>query len=235
MKLAIIPARGGSKRILHKNIKPFCGTPIICYAIKTALHSGLFDKVIVSTDDPAIAEQARTCGAEVPFFRPDDLSGDHTPTRAVIQHGLDFYENQGVQVDYVCCIYPTSPFLSADILKESFNNLSATETKNACFSATEFHYSPFRGFLYENNGPELVFPEHQKSRSQDLKPVYHDAGQFYWYKTEVDKTINPVINSSNAMIHALPNYLVHDIDTPDDWIRAELFFKAMKTHHEDSA
>ncbi|MEO2266921.1 pseudaminic acid cytidylyltransferase [Pseudoalteromonas sp. YIC-656] len=230
MKIAIIPARGGSKRIPHKNIKPFCGRPIIDYAIQTALDSNLFDEVIVSTDDPEIAKQALRSGAKVPFTRPLDLADDHTPTRSVIQHSLDYYENQGMNVDYICCIYATSPFLSAEILRAAYSALEDAADKHACFSATEFNYSPYRGFLYQGNGPELMFPEHQKSRSQDLKPVYHDAGQFYLYRTTHNKTINPVINSANAIIHTLPSYLVHDIDTPDDWTRAELFYEAMKSH-----
>lgn len=226
MKIAIIPARGGSKRIPQKNIKNFCGKPIIGYAIETAIKSKLFDKVVVSTDCPDIAKVAESFGAEIPFFRKSSLADDFASTRDVMQDALDFYEKK-INVDFLCCIYPTTPFLNSTELHLALKSLESDESKTACFSATEFHYSPFRGFFNEGKGPELVFPEHLTTRSQDLKPIYHDAGQFYWYKTDKDKLIGRVINSPNALIHIIPNYLVHDIDTNDDWVRAELFYNAL--------
>ncbi|KPM78009.1 MULTISPECIES: pseudaminic acid cytidylyltransferase [Pseudoalteromonas] len=227
MKIAIIPARGGSKRIPKKNIKLFCGKPIIGYAITTAISSGLFDKVVVSTDCFEIAEIAKQFGAEVPFMRDPALADDFAPTREVVQDALNFFE-QTQSIDYICCIYPTTPFINPEQLINSFNMLNQSNKKNACFSATEFHYSPYRGFTQTENGLELLFPQHVSNRSQDLQKAYHDAGQFYWYKTINDKEIKKVIDSSDALIHILPHYLVHDIDTQDDWVRAELYYKAMK-------
>lgn len=228
MKIAVIPARGGSKRIPQKNIKPFCGKPIISYAIKAAIDCGIFDKIIVSTDSQEIATIAQAYGAEVPFLRAEHLADDFTPTREVMQDALDFFE-QDYSIKYLCCIYPTTPFLNPEQLSSSFDKLSSAKSKDACFSATEFHYSPYRGFTESDNGLELLFPDHLTKRSQDLPKVFHDAGQFYWYKTDKDKNINKVINSKTAIIHELPSYLVHDIDTRSDWIRAELFYKAMVT------
>ncbi len=233
MRVAVIPARGGSKRIPQKNINPFCGQPIIAYSIKEALASQLFDKVIVSTDCPAIAEVAETFGAQVPFIRPADISGDITGTREVVQHTINWLNEHFGLVDYICCIYATAPFIQAAALSSAFAQLEKNDDKHCIFSVTEYSYSPFRSFDIENNYPKLLYPEHMKSRSQDLTQLYHDAGQFYWTKLTRTQQVQPMINSKDALVHVLPNYRVQDIDTPDDWRRAEAMYLALQTLESD--
>lgn len=231
MNIAIIPARGGSKRIPLKNIKLFCDKPIIAYSIEAALKSNLFDQVIVSTDNEEIANIAKSYGASVPFFRPNDLSDDFSGTREVSQHGLNWFRNQGMDINYLCCIYATAPFLIYQDLVQSLEQLINQNNKQYCFSVCEYRYPPQRGFSLDNNYPELLFPEHQFSRSQDLQHIYHDAGLFYWSKVSELPTLSPMINTNKSIGYKIPHYRVQDIDTLDDWVHAEAIFTALSARN----
>ena len=227
MKLCIIPARGGSKRIPGKNIKSFCGKPIIAYSIEAALNSGCFDTVMVSTDDEKIASVARKFGADVPFLRPESLADDHTGTQDVIRHAIQWYLDAGEPVEEVCCVYATAPFLTGLTLAASFEQFR-NEEADFCFSVTEFEFPIQRAVkLTPNRRVEMFNPENFSVRSQDLEPAYHDAGQFYWGRTEAFLEQRAIF-SSLATPFILPSYLVQDIDTPDDWVRAELMFTALQ-------
>lgn len=228
MIVAVIPARGGSKRIPKKNIKKFFGKPIISYSIKAAIDSKLFDTVIVSTDCENIAEVAINHGAEVPFMRPKELSGDFLGTHEVVGHALKWLEDFGDAVDYACCIYATAPMIQGSDLIKGYD-LIKTEKWKSVIAATKYSYPVFRSFKkLPNGGLEMVFPEHYNSRSQDLPEVYHDAGQFYWAKAQEWKD-KPGGFSENNTIIELPSYLVQDIDTIEDWNRAEKIYESYKT------
>jgi len=225
MNIAIIPARGGSKRIPRKNIKKFCGKPIIAYSIETAKASGLFDKIIVSTDDEEIAEVAKKYGAEIPFMRPRELSDDFTGTNAVVKHALEWLMGQGEIIEYACCIYATAPFIQVECLKEGYEKL-VSSGKNYVFTVTSFEFPIQRALRLNNNGEvEPFFPEHILSRSQDLEEAYHDAGQFYWGKVEAYLRNAPLFSPASLPL-ILPKHLVQDIDTVEDWRRAELMYQA---------
>ena len=226
--VAIIPARGGSKRIPKKNIKEFHGLPLITYSIKVALESNLFDKVIVSTDDENIAIIAKEAGAEVPFFRPKELSNDYAITKDVIDHAVDFLEANDESYEYVCTIYATAPFLQKKYLVEGFEKLEQSDAINA-FSATSMPFPIQRTFKINQDGRcEMFHPEYYTSRSQDLEEAYQDAGQFYWTNLSREKESNPEIMFSKKSIPVLlPRYLVQDIDTLEDWQRAEYMFEAI--------
>ena len=227
MKLAIIPARGGSKRIPGKNIREFLGKPVIAYSIEAALGSDLFDKVIVSTDDEKIAEVAQKYGAEVPFMRPSELADDFTGTNAVVKHAVQWFVDRKKNVDYACCIYATAPMLQAKYIKEGFEKLVDANTSFA-FSVTRFEFPIQRALRISNEGCiEAIYPDHIFTRSQDLEDAYHDAGQFYWGKASAFLNDEVTYSSASAPV-ILPNYLVQDIDTIDDWKRAELMFEAME-------
>ena len=223
MNVAVIPARGGSKRIPHKNIKEFCGKPIIAWSIEVAKQSKLFDHILVSTDDKEIAEVAKSYGAEVPFMRPVELSNDHAGTTEVMAHAVSWMREQGWQVNTICCIYATSVFLTVDDLEKGFDVLN-TGGWQYTFSATDFEYPIFRSIKKRfDGGVEMFFPEHFESRSQDLPIAYHDAAQFYWGKPDA------WINNLKMFTHhsfpvIIPRWRVQDIDTEDDWKRAELMF-----------
>lgn len=225
MIVAIIPARGGSKRIPRKNIKDFCSKPMIAYSIEAALESKLFDKVIVSTDDEEIAEIAKKYGAEVPFLRPANLSDDHTATIPVIAHAIT--ELQKVEsVDIACCIYATAPFIQVKFLKEAYELLLKNKSDYA-FSATSFAFPIQRAIkLNENNHVEMFNPEHFNTRSQDLEEAYHDAGQFYFGKAEAWLNNKPIFSKDSRAV-ILPRHLVQDIDTMEDFVRAELMYKVI--------
>lgn len=228
MKVAIIPARGGSKRIPKKNIKLFCGKPMIAWPIEAALNSECFDKVIVSTDSNDIAEVAKTYGAEVPFIRPAELADDFTGTIPVTKHAIEWLESQGESVDEVMCIYPTSPFVQPRIILEAYKQWQASDA-SYCFTATNYAAPIQRAFkLTDNKRAEMFSPELFNERSQDLEEAYHDAGQFYWGKPAAFKNLEPVI-SDDSSPYILPRYLVQDIDTPDDWILAELMYQGLKS------
>lgn len=227
MKLAVIPARGGSKRIPRKNIKAFCGKPMIAWSIEAALESGCFDRVIVSTDDPEIVEVAREWGAEVPFMRPAELSNDYAGTIPVIHHALDWFVQRGEQPDKVCCLYATAPFVSASDLKQGLEVLQREDCAYA-FSVTSFPFPIQRAIrITESNRVQMFYPEHFNIRSQDLEEAWHDAGQFYWGQASAWLQELPLFSPDAAPVH-IPRYRVQDIDTMEDWVRAEWLFKAMQ-------
>lgn len=229
MRIAVIPSRGGSKRIPRKNIKPFCGKPMIAWSIDAAKSSGLFERIIVSTDDAEIAEVAQQCGAEVPFMRPEDLSDDHAGTTAVIAHATQWAVDQGLVVSAVCCIYATAPFVQTEDLKRGWEILNSGDW-DYTFSVTDFAAPIFRSFKQtDDGGIEMFFPEHFATRSQDLPVALHDAGQFYWgrpaawleNKRIFDRRSKPVM---------IPRWRVQDIDTQDDWVRAEILAPVIMGH-----
>ncbi|OOF45498.1 pseudaminic acid cytidylyltransferase [Rodentibacter trehalosifermentans] len=227
MRLAVIPARGGSKRIPHKNIKSFCGKPIIAYSIETAIQSNLFDKVIVTTDDAAIAEVAKQFGAGIPFLRPKELSDDFTGTVPVIAHAIKSMQELGFEATEVCCLYATAPFVMVEDLKKGLDLLSKHQADYA-FSCTSFPFPIQRAVkLSQENAVSMFSPEFEQTRSQDLEEAYHDAGQFYWGTAEAFCQSKPVF-SGNSRAVVLPRYRVQDIDTLEDWDRAEWLFKAMQ-------
>jgi pseudaminic acid cytidylyltransferase len=221
MKIAIIPARGGSKRIPRKNIKPFCGKPMIAWSIEAAKSSGLFDRIIVSTDDTEIAEVAMQWGAEVPFMRPEELSNDHAGTTPVIAHATHWALNQGFDVTAACCIYATAPFIQVGDLKRGWNALNSDDW-NYAFTVTDFAAPILRSFKQTaEGGIEMFFPEYFDSRSQDLPVALHDAGQFYWGRPAAWLEGKRIFDRRSKPI-MIPRWRVQDIDTPDDWHRAEL-------------
>jgi pseudaminic acid cytidylyltransferase len=224
--VAIIPARGGSKRIPRKNIKDFHGIPLIAYSIKVALKSNLFDKVIVSTDDEEIAKIAREYGASVPFIRPVELSDDFTGTGAVVNHALEYLKSVGEIYDFVCTIYATAPFLDEKYLIEGFEKLKNSNTKNA-FSCTSMPFPIQRTFkITSNERCEMFWPENFMKRSQDLEESFQDAGQFYW--TNLNMKSDEITFGKDSIPIILPRYLVQDIDTLEDWQRAEFMYEAIK-------
>ena len=225
MNVAIIPARGGSKRIPHKNIKAFCGKPLIAYSIEVAKKSELFEKIVVSTDDEAIATVARTYGADVPFMRPPELSDDFTGTGAVVEHTLKTLSAHGESFDFACTIYATAPLLQAQYLIQGFEALRTSDAVNA-FSATSMPYPIWRSFkITDTKRCEMFWKENFAKRSQDLEEAYHDAGQFYWHN--LHKTAHDVMFGSESIPILLPRHLVQDIDTQEDWMRAELMYKVL--------
>ena len=222
--IAIIPARGGSKRIPKKNIKDFLGKPIIAYSIELALNIKLFSKVIVSTDDQEIKDVAIKYGAEVPFIRPKEIADDFTGTHEVIGHAVKCLKDNGEKMDYVCCVYATAPLIEKDDLKKGFE-LIKTGKWDSVMAATNFSYPIFRSFEnLPDGGLKMIFPEHYNSRSQDLPEIYHDAGLFYWAKPETWKEPSNGYSEKNSIIK-IPNYRVQDIDTLDDWKKAEIIYK----------
>ena len=230
--VAIIPARGGSKRIIKKNIKGFHGEPLISYSIRIALNSKLFEKVIVSTDDEEIAYIAKKYGAEVPFIRPSEISDDYTGTADVVDHAVEFLESQGESYTYVCTIYATAPFLQTKYLQEGYEKLKNCNAVNA-FSCTSMPFPIQRTFkITENNRCKMFTPEFYFSRSQDLEEAYQDAGQFYWAKRKLQKESDKIVFSDISIPVILPRYLVQDIDTMEDWIRAEFMYSALKSSGE---
>ena len=223
MNVAIIPARGGSKRIPKKNIREFCGKPMIAWPIEVAKQSKLFDHILVSTDDEKIAEVAKSCGAEVPFIRPVELSDDYAGTTEVITHAVSWMHEQKWQPEAVCCIYATSVFLYKNDLVKGFEALNTGKWAYA-FSVTEFESSIFRSFKeHPNNGVEMFFPEYFKTRSQDLPVALHDAAQFYWGKPEAWLQGMQLFGNHSCPVK-ISHWRVQDIDTEDDWKRAELLF-----------
>jgi pseudaminic acid cytidylyltransferase len=227
MKIAVIPARGGSKRIPRKNIKPFCGKPMIAWSIEVARASGLFDHIVVSTDDAEIAEVAKVHGAEVPFMRPAALSDDHTATSPVVVHAMERYREHGHMPDPVCCIYATAPFVTAADLQRGLQTMTDTGSDFA-FSVTSYAFPIQRAIKLTQEGRvEMFQPENFNTRSQDLEEAWHDAGQFYWGRAEAWLTGKPIF-SANAAPVMLPRHRVQDIDTPEDWVRAEWMFKALQ-------
>jgi len=222
MKIAVIPARGGSKRIPRKNIKEFYGKPMITYAITAAKASGLFERIVVSTDDEEIAKIANAWDAETPFVRPAELAHDYTDTVPVIAHAIDTCRNLGWKFNQVCCIYPAVPFIQIDDLRGALARMNNIEV-DYCFPITEYPSAILRALKRLPDGKmQPIYPEFELTRTQDLEPAYYDAGQFYWGKPEAWLT-NQNIHSC-GLGYAIPNWRVVDIDTPEDWKRAELIY-----------
>jgi len=226
MNIAIIPARGGSKRIPRKNIKEFCGKPMIAWSIEAAKASALFDHIFVSTDDIEIADVAKQWGAGVPFKRPDELSNDHAGTIEVIAHATQWALDEGFELETVCCIYATAPFVQDTDLKRGLNALKSGAWAYA-FPVTDFAAPIFRSFKQTNQGGlEMFYPEHFHTRSQDLPVALHDAGQFYWGRPSAWINRKRIFDCHSTPI-MLPRWRVQDIDTPEDWERAELLAKIL--------
>lgn len=223
--LCIIPARGGSKRIPRKNIKPFMGKPIIAYSIDAALKSGVFDEVMVSTDDEEIAGVARQHGASVPFFRSAETANDYATTVDVLLEVIETYKQQGKVFDTICCLYSTAPFVTSDRLKEAYAKIS--DNVDACFTMVEYSYPVQRSLRINENGRvEMRHPEHLKSRTQDLEKVYHDAGQFYYVKTKTLIEEKTVWCKKTAPL-VLSELEVQDLDTLTDWQLAEMKYELL--------
>lgn len=234
MNLCVIPARGGSKRIPRKNIRLFSGKPMIAYAIQAAQRSGLFSRIIVSTDDEEVRKVSLEFGAEVPFMRPPELADDYTPTVPVIAHAIRTLEANGGNMTYVCCIYPCVPFIEEKDLKKAFSLLEQGNSEYS-FPVTEYP-SPIQRALKLGLGDQVspFYPEFELSRTQDLQRAYHDAGQFYWGRKKAWLT-NPKIHN-HSLGCVIPSWRVADIDKTEDWLRAEqlykIFSKKKKTSEE---
>ena len=223
MRIAVIPARGGSKRIPRKNIKEFCGKPMIAWAITTALESGLFDHVIVSTDDEEIAAISRQWGAETPFSRPAELADDLTPTVPVIAHAVKTCLDQAWEVEYACCIYPCAPFLQVDDLIIAFDLLQKNNA-DFVYPVTEYAHPIQRAMRQLLSGQmQFISPENELTRTQDLEKSYHDSGQFYWGRASAWLDHRRMHTDGLGM--AIPSWRVVDIDSMDDWKRAEDIYK----------
>jgi N-acylneuraminate cytidylyltransferase len=221
MRIAVIPARGGSKRIPRKNIRDFCGRPMLAWSIDVARASSLFDHVLVSTDDREIATVARDWKAEVPFVRPDELSDDHAGTTEVVGHATSWALTNGWPLSAVCCIYATAPFVQPADLRRGLDALESGDWDFA-FSVTEFPSSIFRSFRQlPEGGLEMFFPEQFQTRSQDLPIALHDAGQFYWGRPDAWVGHKPIFGRRSVPVF-IPHWRVQDIDSEDDWRRAEL-------------
>jgi pseudaminic acid cytidylyltransferase len=232
MKIAVIPARGGSKRIPRKNIKLFCGKPMIAWSIEAALQSGCFDLVVVSTDDVQIADTARQCGAQVPFMRPAELADDHTGTTPVVAHAVNWFVEQGQIPREVCCIYATAPFVRADDIRRGLDVLTASGSEYA-FSVTSYAFPIQRALRIAGHGQvEMFNPAFFEIRSQDLEAAYHDAGQFYWGRASAWVTGKVIFAPHSAAVQ-LPRYRVQDIDTDEDWQRAEYMFRVIDVQPKD--
>ena len=223
--LCIIPARGGSKRIPRKNIKPFMGKPIMAYSIEAALESGIFDEVMVSTDDEEFADVAKKSGASVPFLRSEATSNDYATTVDVLLEVIETYKQQGKVFDTICCLYSTAPFVTSDRLKEAYIKLS--DKVDACFTMVEYSYPIQRSLRINETGlVEMRYPEHLKSRTQDLEKVYHDAGQFYFVKTKTLIDEKTVWCKKTAPL-ILSELEVQDLDTLTDWQLAEMKYELL--------
>ena len=226
MIIAVIPARGGSKRIVKKNITDFAGKPLIAWSIEKALNTKIFDKVIVSTDSKEIAKVSEKFGAEVPFLRPANLSNHTAGTLEVIKHAIEHLEQSGEQFESVCCLYATVPFIQAETIALAYEQLKSSKAEY-CFTATSFTSPIQRAFKFtKQNRIEMFYPKYYKRRSQDLEEAYHDAGQFYWGKAEVFKQMKPIYSKFSSP-YILPRYLVLDIDTMEDWKHAEFMHQVL--------
>lgn len=224
--IAIIPARGGSKRIPRKNIRDFLGKPIIAYSIEAALTSTCFDEVMVSTDDPGIAAVATEYGAHVPFMRSADNSNDHATTAAVIEEVLQWYrQNQNKEFEFFCCIYATAPFVTAKILNDA-SRILVESNATSVIPVTAFSYSVYRSLIIENGKLQFKWPEYSVTRSQDLQPVYHDTGQFYFVRTK-DFFMEKTLFTKAAAPIIVNEVAVQDIDNEDDWKIAEIKYRLL--------
>lgn len=229
MRLAVIPARGGSKRIPRKNIKIFGGLPMMAWSIRAALQSRCFDRIIVSTDDAEIAQVAQAHGVEVPFVRPSELSDDHTGTIPVIAHATQWQNEHGTPATQVCCIYATAPFVRAQDLQRGLALLESSGAEYA-LSVTRYPFPIQRAIrITPCQRIEMFQPDQLNTRSQDLEEAWHDAGQFYWGQAAAWMEKKPIFTSQATPV-CLPRHHVQDIDTQEDWIQAEWMFKAMQEH-----
>lgn len=230
--ICIIPARGGSKRIPRKNIKLFWGKPMIAYAIEAAISTNLFDKIIVSTDNIEIASISNSYGAETPFIRPDELANDYAGTVEVIAHAINEYENNGFKLDLVCCIYPCVPLIQPEDILNTLILLESNSKAEYAFPIAEFPSAIQRGL--RKNSKELLssfYPEFEQIRSQDLEPAYFDAGQFYWGHRNSWLNNKAIHNSGTGYL--IPSWRVVDIDTQNDWERAELLFNIISKRNKE--
>ena len=225
LKVAIIPARSGSKRILKKNIKTFHSKPIIYWSIKIAKESGIFDKIIVSTDSNEIKKIVEEYNVEVPFLRPSSLSDDYTPTNSVILHSLDYLNSVNYFPDYACCIYPCAPLMLSDDIVKAFN-MMVEKNFEFIYPITKYNH-PIQRALRINKDSSLAFinPEHELRRTQDLDTSYHDAAQFYWGKSSSWSSGKNMHSCGSGMI--IPSWRVSDIDDDNDWKRSEILFKVL--------
>ena len=223
--VAIITARGGSKRIPRKNVKEFLGKPILLYSIEAALNSGIFEEVMVSTEDEEIAELARKAGAVVPFMRGDENANDFATTTDVLLEVVGEYEKRGKHFEFGCCIYPTAPFVTAEKLKDGMEKLAASDA-DTLMPVVPFSFPPQRGMVIRKEKLQFVQPEHALTRSQDLEHWYHDVGQFYCFRTENFKR-NKILTVGNVLPYVVSELEVQDIDTISDWKIAEMKYEAM--------
>lgn len=224
-RLAMITARGGSKRIPRKNIKEFCGKPILAYSIEAAIASGMFDTVMVSTDDEEIAEIAKQYGAQVPFYRSEATSNDYATTNDVILEVLDEYEKRGEKFELACCIYPTAPFITGKKLQTAVEKLEASNA-DTLIPVVAFSYPPQRALVIEGDNLVFKYPEYLDSRSQDLQPHYHDVGQFYVIRTERFR-VNKKLMVGEILPLVVSELEVQDIDNETDWKIAEMKYGLM--------
>ncbi len=229
--VAIITARGGSKRIPRKNVKEFLGKPILLYSIEAALKSGIFDEVMVSTEDEEIAQLALAAGAKVPFFRSKDTANDYATTTDVVLEVLQSYREIGREFDYACCIYPTAPFVTAACLQEVMERVIA-EDADGLIPVVRFGFPPQRGVLIQEGKLAFKWPEHMFTRSQDLEPFYHDCGQFYCLKVESFLREKRLF-MTNTLAYERPESQVQDIDTMEDWKMAELKYRMLTEKDSD--
>lgn len=226
MNIAIITARGGSKRIPHKNIKEFCGKPIIEYSIEAAKQAGIFDTVMVSTDDNKIAEIAKNAGAEVPFMRSEETSNDYATTADVLMEVLEKYKERGTRYENACCIYPTAPFVTGYKLRQAMEML-VKEKKDSVMPIVPFSFPPLRGMVINDGKLEYKWQEYAMKRSQDLEEIYHDCGQFYVFRVETfEKEKKLVTDNTVGMI--ISELEVQDIDNETDWQLAEMKYRLLK-------
>lgn len=230
MKIAVITARGGSKRIPRKNIKEFCGKPILAYSIEAALNSGIFDEIMISTEDDEIAKIAQSYGAAFPFRRSEKTAGDHAMTIDVMLEVVEEYKKIGKEPDTICCIYPTAPFVTAEKLIKADELMKETNA-DAVIPVVKFSFPPQRCFIINGNYMKYKWPENELKRSQDLEPFYHDAGQFYLLKTDIMKEEHTLVPNKTAPF-ILDEMEVQDIDNMDDWNIAEIKYKAMRIRNE---
>ena len=229
MKIAVIPARGGSKRIPRKNIRSFYSKPMIAWSILAAKASGVFDRIVVSTEDPEIAAIAKEWGAEVPFIRPPELADDFTTTVDVMAHACGWAESEGLAVEATCCLYATAPFVDPLDIKRGVDMLRDGKWTYA-FTVTEYATPIFRSFeILASGGVQMFYPDEFNSRSQDLPKAYHDAGQFYWAPSSSWRERKPIFDRTACPI-VIPRWRVQDIDTDEDWVRAEMIAPQLLGH-----
>lgn len=229
-KIAIITARGGSKRIPRKNIREFCGKPILAYSIEAAIESKLFDTVMVSTDDGEIAQIARSYGAEVPFYRSESTAGDYATTNDVLLEVLEEYEKRGEHYELGCCIYPTAPFVTADKLRDAMERLENSGA-DTLIPVVAFSYPPQRAMIVKEGRLVFEYPQYLDSRSQDLEPHYHDVGQFYLFYTQAFEC-NRKLMTGDILPYVVSELEVQDIDNLTDWEIAEIKFRLMQGQNQ---